>query len=99
VANVVFTSAFWGVPEVTTIVAGGPKLIMKLLLTADAKPVLEAVSVFRPTRLMLRLPNVATPEALVFCVVVPLSVPVPEDKAIRTGTPLCDTLLLNVSCS
>src|SRR5262245_39812825 len=50
-------------------------LMVNEVLVTEALP-LVAVNCFEPVRLMLRLPNVAMPLALVDCDVVPLSVPV-----------------------
>src|SRR5439155_943130 len=59
-------------------------VMLNALLTTKAAP-LDAVRFFEPTRLMLRLPNVAIPLAIVDCVVVPLRVPVPVVNVIVTG--------------
>src|SRR5439155_1175323 len=74
-------------------------VMLNALLTADARPPLEAVRFFEPVRLMLRSLNVASPLPFVDCVVVPLSVPLPVDNAIATDTPELETLLPNESCS
>ena len=61
--------------------------IVHELLTADVSPVLDAEIVFDPDRSMDKFPNVAIPLALVRWLVVPLSVPVPEESVIATATP------------
>jgi hypothetical protein len=76
-----------------------PTDMVNALLTADVNPVLDAVRFFEPSRLMLKLLNVARPLAFVVVVVVPLSTPVPEDNAIAIETPAVDTLLLLAFCS
>ena len=69
------------------------------LLTADVNPVLDAVRIFEPVRLMLKSLNVARPLAFVVLVVVPPSTPVPEDNDIVIETPEVDTLLPLPSCN
>ena len=69
------------------------------LLTADVNPVLDAVRIFEPARLMLKSLNVARPLAFVVLVVVPPSTPVPEDNDIVIETPEVDTLLPLPSCN
>src|SRR5439155_4377968 len=69
-------------------------VMLNALLTTKAAP-LDAVRFFEPTRLMLRLPNVAIPLAIVDCVVVPLRVPVPVVNVIVTDA--LGTLLPNAS--
>ncbi len=54
--------------------------MVKLLLIAAVNPALDAVSLLEPIRLTLRSLNVARPAVFVERVVVPLSVPVPDDK-------------------
>jgi len=60
--------------------------MVNALLTAAVRLPLDAVRVFDPIRLMLRLSNVATPD-VVFLVTVPLRVPVPVVRATVTGVP------------
>src|SRR5262249_41917067 len=78
--------------------ATAPTVIVNELLTADLL-LLDAVSVFEPVRLMLRLLKVATPLLSVVCVAVPLSTPVPGApvSAIAMETP--GTLLPKESCA
>jgi hypothetical protein len=75
--------------------------MVKALLTAEERPVLLAVRFFDPGRLMLRLLNVDTPEAFVFCVKVPERDPVPVVNAKVIGTPATAMLfpLLSRSCT
>src|ERR1700690_4106101 len=71
----------------------------KELLIAGVSPALDAVSCFVPTRLMLKSLNVATPEALVSCAVVPPSVPVPVESVIVIDTQGDGTLFFSASRS
>lgn len=75
----------------------GPGDIVNRLLDAAASPDDEAVSLFDPTRLILRLLKVASPVALVSRARVPLSTPVPVVNATVTDTPKDWTLLPNES--
>src|SRR2546422_912886 len=69
-------------------------VMVNALLTTETAP-LVAVRVFEPTRLMLRLLNVAIPLVFVDWMVVPLSVPVPVVNVIVTDA--LGTLLPNAS--
>src|SRR5205814_1367677 len=66
--------------------AAAGAMVNALLATGVARP-LEAVKVFEPARLTLRLLKVATPAESVVLVLVPLRVPVPLLKVITTDTP------------
>src|SRR5436309_2469956 len=70
-------------------------MVNALLATGVAGP-LEAVKVFEPARLTLRLLKVATPLASVVCGFDPLSVPPPFNPSV-TGTP--GTLLVKLSAT
>src|SRR5438445_677261 len=78
-----------------TWLAAAGAMVNGLLATGVAGP-LEAVNVFEPARLMLRLLNVATPLASVDCGFDPLSVPPPFKPSV-TGTP--GTLLVKLSAT
>ena len=69
---------------------------MTKLPLVTAKAPLLAESVFEPTKLMLKSPNVATPRLSVDCAVVPLRLPAPF-KLIATET--LGTLLPKASCA
>jgi hypothetical protein len=69
------------------------------LLVAPVKPLLEAESVFVPTRFTERPANVARPDAFVVWVAVPDSVPVPEASTRTIDVPVCATGLLVASWS
>ena len=72
--------------------------MVKALLTAELRPVLDAARFFEPLRLTLKSLNVAKPFASVEVVVVPPSVPEdPVSKAIVTVTPALGTLLPKLS--
>ena len=73
--------------------------IVNVLLTAEVRPVLDAVKFFDPTRLILRSLKVATPDAFVVRVVVPDKTPVPDVSDIKTDTPDVGTLLPRLSCN
>ena len=70
---------------------------MNASLTPDVNPLLDAVRFFDPTSSMLKSPNVASPDPLVVCVVVPLSVPFPDDNVIVIVTPDVGTSLPKLS--
>jgi hypothetical protein len=74
-----------------------PAEMVNATLVADSNPECDAERVFVPERLMLRSENVATPAASVERVVVPPSVPVPDESAIVTVTPDPATLFPNES--
>ena len=62
-----------------------------LVAAVSPAPMPDAVAVSclpAPAVLMLRLEKVALPDASVFCVSVPLNVPLPAVSASVTGTPL-----------
>jgi len=73
--------------------------MLNALLTAEVRPRLVAVRFFEPARLMLKSLKVARPDALVVCVSVPLSVPVPVVNASVMLAPAIATLLPLVSCT
>src|SRR2546425_10289 len=79
-----------------TWLAAAGAMVNGLLATGVAGP-LEAVNVFEPARLTLRLLKVATPAESVVLVLVPLRVPVPLLKVITTDTP--GTLLVKLSAT
>src|ERR1041385_8686278 len=70
--------------------------MLKLLLVAELKPLLDAVNCLLPLKLTLRLLNVASPLVSVVWLVVPVNVPVPTRTKL-TDTPLLDTLFPNAS--
>jgi len=72
-------------------------LISKALLTADVRPLCEAVMFFVPLAVILRSSNVARPEASVVRGVVPLREPVPVETVISTERPEVSTSLLYAS--
>lgn len=65
----------------------GPRVIVKMLLVVDVSPDAAALNCLDPIRLMLISSNVARPDALVKRVVVPLSVPVPDEMVSVTARP------------
>jgi hypothetical protein len=62
-------------------------VIEKVLLVADVSPDAAALTCFEPIRLMLISSNVARPDVFVERVVVPLRVPVPDERVRVTARP------------
>jgi hypothetical protein len=73
--------------------------MLKELPVAGVRLPLDAVNCLAPVTLILRSLNVASPEALVICVVVPSRVPVPLLNVIVIGMFGSVTLLLLLSCN
>ena len=81
-----------------TLIAGADAVaIVKFPLVAGVSPADEAVRRFVPDWLTFKSSNVASPEAFVLRVSVPLRTPVPLESDMVTATPAWAMLLLLVS--